>query len=381
MGRLNMGWIGALAAWRGRRVGVALTAILVSLVPAASAFGDVEPNDHIYDAEGPVAGGVNVPGTLAPGDWDDYYLVYVQGQQQIHFSFADGSANSYDDCLSAELLDADGNSVAADYTTGASTTQFYVHVHRDGSSSCSGGPGYSFRIDPGAALVGGPGKQPIAATGEPNESPDQAVGPLLPGVWYTGRMETSNDQDWLFFYTQPGTHQLDVRITAPTSRPDWCYPSIHLTDAVGGDLGWGDVQLGTINHIAYTVVGPQRLHLSYAPSDSGCLNSTWMVQVNPADAISQTPPPPSSPSPPVNPAPAPVTPQAPHSKPQPKHHSKPKQCKSAVRSRAQWTHAIASTKRTLKRTHARRARRALVRKLNAERRTLQRARDRVAIYC
>jgi hypothetical protein len=65
-------------------------------------------------------------------------------------------------------------------------------------------------------------------TTEPNESAEQAFGPLLGGVSYTGEIQTENDQDWFKFYTAPGIHQFDVAMT----RISGCETTIELQSPV-----------------------------------------------------------------------------------------------------------------------------------------------------
>jgi hypothetical protein len=334
---------------------------------AATAQADVEPNDYIYQAEGPISGGTKITGAIAAGDLGDDYVFYVQGITQLHLT---GPADN--GCTTAELRDTDGNGLPNDYTTPAGTNRFFVAVYYyDNDYDCtrSSGYNYSFQLDPGSAVVTGAGKQPIVDTGEPNEDSAHAWGPLAAGSWYKQTLETSNDADWLLFYTAPGPHQIDIQTTR-VNDPSWCSDSFELMDANGVRIESASPRIERIAHIAYTSQDAQTLYLRRSTSDSDCVGDSALVQVGPADAISATPPAPVVDQPSVEtPVETPVFDSGPSAS-----------CLSAQGQVRHWTRSVRKTKRQLRNAHGAR-KHSLKRKLGAEMRTLRRARDRVAIRC
>jgi hypothetical protein len=346
---------------------IAVLALFLAL--AATAQADVEPNDYIYNAEGPISGGTKISGTIAAGDLGDDYVFYVNGVQQIHLT---GPADN--GCTYAELRDTDGHDLPSDFTTPTGVNRYLVAVYyydNDWSCSSSNGYAYSFQVDPAGAVVTGPGRLGITETAEPNEDIAHAWGALAAGTWYSQRLETCNDSDWFVVYTAPGVHQLDIQATEVT-RSSGCYADVQLRDANGESLDYTSPEVEHIGHISYTSSDAQVLYVVRSTTDSDCVGDSSLIQVGPADAISATPPPP--PPPPM------TTSEGGDTPPPPASYGPTAVCLSARGQVSRWTRSVKRTKRQMRKAHGSK-RRALKRKLAAELRTLARARDRVTIRC
>ncbi|MGN6190497.1 MAG: hypothetical protein ACTHOE_16525 [Conexibacter sp.] len=344
------------------RTGFVIGVVLFVLgAVAPSALADVEPNDGITQAEGPLAGATVYRGTLQTANDVDWYSFYVAGQTQLDIAVtipADSSCGGYD----VDFLDADGRSVS-DVSPDVNGTSHILYTTPPGTShyflvfdACSGYK-YQFRLDPGSAIVSGPGVIAPSATGEPNEFPDQAFGPLAGGTPYAGSIDTQNDEDWFYFFTG-GASALDISLTGTS---DVCTPdaALYAADQPSDSLASATVDTNQTSHMTYTATGPEKFLIKV---DDYCTGGTYQLRVDPATAI-------VSALPTIAPPPI-VTPQRPKGS-----------CTRARRAVRHWGAAIRRTKSTLRLARLRTVRKALKRKLAAERRTLRRARDRVTIYC
>jgi hypothetical protein len=205
--RLMSNAVGALTAL------IVATVLSCGLVTVASA--DTEPNNGIAEAEGPMSGGVPYSGSIADANDVDTYVFYVSGEVPLDVHVA-STSNS---CLRAALGNADNarlesagvenQSADLTYTTAAGVNRFYLEF-----ASCfeDSGP-YSFSISPAAAIVGGPPTLAQNAIPGLHEYAAQAFGPLTANVAYTDALLTSNDQNWLTFFTPLGQETVDVEAT------------------------------------------------------------------------------------------------------------------------------------------------------------------------
>lgn len=284
---------------------VALLVVCLLLAGAAVASADVEPNDVISQAEGPIAGGVPINGTIDTPDDTDYYYFYVQGQQQIHVR-STGLSGGFNCSPPPDLEDASGSSLPLDYTTPSGLNLFFLRVGDNSPGSqdelCDPGP-YTLEVDPGSAVVQGPAlDHSFVQTGEPNESAAQAEGPLAGGVNYRGSIDTANDQDWFYFNVAPGTHQLDVTVTNP-ERQD-CTSGVTLADALDqyGDAYSASGNWDTFGQVAVTLTGPAVYHLNAGMASSSCFGA-WQFRIDPPGAVTPTLETAPPPAPPAHPAP------------------------------------------------------------------------------
>lgn len=291
-----------LGAKRVRKatIGVAL-ALACTALGASSATADSEPNGAVFMAEGPIAGGQEISGMLGGADRDDWYVFHVEGVHQLHLTGGQTLPGyspltppppgpetlALPACATVELTDANGRPIPRDFTSSAGTSTFYVHASMPAFAPCAT-TSYSFRIEPAAAVVPGPGKLAIKGTGEPNDSRATAGGPLTPGAWYHSELETANDRDWLRFYVRPGRHAVEVQ--AVVYGTDCPSHRVELKNSRGADLG-GYVGSGaTISNFGQRVRGAgTRLYLAIGSGEpstsSACVRSATVVQVGPEDAI------------------------------------------------------------------------------------------------
>lgn len=345
-----------------QRIGVLAAALLALLIAAPMATADVEPNDGIVQPEGPIAGGVAYTGTRANADDDDWYVFYVASQTQLDIAFTStGPCYAEADLLTGdgfEIDEADASSNTTDhilYTTPIGTQRYLLVV----DEGCAGAT-YSFRLDPGAAIVPGPGATPAQPTSEPNENAGQAVGPLAGGTPYAGSIDTQNDEDWFYFYAA-GVTPFDLAVTRSTGG---CAPEVSLYRDSSSNSSIDTVypSANTTAHIVYTPTAGKYV----VGVTDGCPGTQYRLQLDPAAAISLLAPQPAAPAPP----PPPPVARGPSGR-----------CTRARAGVIRWRGAIRRTRAKLQVVETRRARRLLRRKLGAQRRTFRRAKDRVTIYC
>jgi hypothetical protein len=277
--------------------------VFAALAAPTLAIADTEPNNGITEAEGPLAGGVTYTGAVANSTDLDTYVFYVNGQQQLDIKVADTSGAS--ECLNARFGDTNNHSLASrggmregqsqefKYTTPPGVNRYYLEL----SGGCSGETKYSFTIEPAAAIVGGAATIPPTPTGEPNENAEQAFGPLLGGVPYTGELQTQNDEDWFKFYTAPGIHQFDVAVT----RLSGCEADVLLQSPVKNENKGLDAVTDEWRHFTET---SQTAGVYYLEVSEGCVGTSYEFVIEPPEALTTLAPPPPPP-PPAAPAPAP----------------------------------------------------------------------------
>jgi hypothetical protein len=268
-----------------KAVGTACVALAVAALAPAMAAADVEPNNSVFDPEGPILGGQDYSGTLGSGNQDDWYVLYTDAVQQLHVTAPQAVGNP---CLTVALTDANGRPIAPDYTSRAGTTRFFVHVSYTPpfNPSCPSGMSYGFRVDSTGMLVPGPGKLPVKGTREPNETLEEAGGPLVAGTWYFSKLETVNDQDWLHFYVRPGAGLVDVE-TVTFGGESCAAHQLLLTDARGDELSTRARQAGVIEHLTVSVgrSGAKLFVHSFGPTLAKCVGASAVVKVGPDDAI------------------------------------------------------------------------------------------------
>ena len=329
-------------------VRTACVALAVAALAPAMAAADVEPNNSVFDPEGPIVSGQDYSGTLSSGNQDDWYVFYTDAVQQLHLTLPPPPGHP---CLTVTLTDANGRPIAPDYTSRAGTTRFFVHVTYTPpfNPGCPSEQSYSFRVDSTGTLVPGPGKLPVKGTREPNETLEEAGGPLVPGTWYFSRLETVNDHDWLHFYARPGA-QVDIE-TVTFGGESCAAHQLLLTDARGDELNTNARQAGVIEHLTASVgrSGAKLLVHSFGPTLARCVGASAVVKVGPDDAI-------------MTKAQVKAT------------------CAKARGDVRRWARRVAADKRAIARADGAPSR-GQRRKLASERRKLKRARRLVAVYC
>jgi hypothetical protein len=302
---------------------IALAVAASALALPASAAADAEPNNALWQAEGPIGGGADVLGTLTTADDADWYLFYAHPQQQLHLTSSTDRSHDYEDDDCVELRGPDGEPLTDDYTTPpGSARRYFVRVghHCEGTS-------YRFRIDPVGAVTSGPVMPGLQRAGEPNELVDQASGPLVGGTTYTGTIETANDVEWFYFYTAAGTHQLDISSTGMSG----CSVELRLgADEISPSQDY-------VSHITRTVYGAERHLLSVNEDTDSCVGSDWQFRIDPPEAVTSSPAGSQLPPPQVGNAPAVVS----------------TECLNAKRAVRKYKRQVTKAVRKLRRAHGR----------------------------
>lgn len=126
---------------------------------------------------------------------------------------------------------------------------------------------------------------PAGATA--NDSIATAEGPLAGGVTYSGQLETENDEDWAFFYTN-GQQQLDISFTNLT---DGCTNLIlSFLDTDGEEIHSVRPDVNETRHIKYTTPAAARFYLRvYDLIGETC---SYQLRIDPPGALTTQPPPP-----------------------------------------------------------------------------------------
>jgi hypothetical protein len=256
--------------------------LAATFVFATVATADVEPNDVISQAEGPVSAGPITGTLLTPGD-TDYVLFYVASQQTLRLVATDTTNDAIHNCLAATLSDADGQPVRGNVTSPPGTSRMFVHTEFHGGASCRTPLTYRLDIEPASAFATGPPlDKSSTATTEPNETPADAVGPLSVGVTYSGRHEISGDRDWFAFQVPSGHHDLEITTTSPTHNFVGCAATLALystpsaRDLVATAIGdWT-----TFGHLRAEVNGPNRYYLLAGTENESCDGSFWQFRID-----------------------------------------------------------------------------------------------------
>jgi hypothetical protein len=265
-----------------------LGAFLLLLSSIAWAAGEIEPNNDIIYSQGPI-GSTSYQGHLGASDEDDWYWVQLAGGQQISFSAVFEEQGCFFPDADARLIDYSGKVllnlsgptfepgvVQEDhYTTPPNAQTYFVEVEHGGEDEdCA----YSFQIGPAAAFAPAPPKPPLLPLSEPDDLVAEAH-EIGAGTLYTGKIDTSNDVERLFFIAKAQQSvaveiaggDCGGRIEAGVAPPknSGTFPET----AYGSTDSWGRavVKTGSGGRFDVTVSG-----------DTGC---TWQLLLSPASAL------------------------------------------------------------------------------------------------
>lgn len=276
--------------------------------PAAAA----EPNDEILQATDVVAG-QPVAGALETADDEDWYRVRLTGRQQVRFALTVTGPIS-DRCgkLSADILRADGSEIGAGdldwygledenygrytdvrWTTPPQGIDAYVAINRPDVSTGQQGPGCQYVLDVGPALAANlsplPPPRPVVTTTEPNDSADEAFGPIRSDTRYSGTIETSNDHDRMYFYASPGR---DISVTlmgsqcGPPSEPG--RGSVSLVAEVDSRVegGWSLLRLRASKvNIETGQFRVPAISTRVELDIDGAATCPWFLEISPPEAL------------------------------------------------------------------------------------------------
>lgn len=133
---------------------------------------------------------------------------------------------------------------------------------------------------------------PADASGEfePNDSRGSAYGPLVGETDYAATFETDNDSEWYFFYVGSDASQIDISATGMAESN--CDASVSLLDADGEliDFFYLPVDEET-NHLHVTLDAGQYYLNTDNYANGLCTGDEYKLRLDPADAITTTPPP------------------------------------------------------------------------------------------
>lgn len=274
---------------RGTAVGlIPLLAVAWALVAAAAAGADLEPNDNIVEAEGPVTAQAYQGIIDTPQD-QDWYWVQLDSQQQIAVTFdVTGECQAEyvlrPDSGTAGLITRGVTSAIFPYTTPIGGAIYYLVFQQPEDGFCEGEsdprPAYSFSITPASAFASPSPKPPVVVPPEPDDVPAQAFGPLLGGKAYSGTIETTNDREYLYFYAR-SNRKATLQLTAACSSGEADVSakpvSSNQVEAPGLDAESNERQTAALD----TGSRAER----YVYEIGGSTGCTWQVELAPADAF------------------------------------------------------------------------------------------------
>jgi hypothetical protein len=275
---------------------LACAACALALVMPTSAMAD-EAGDDIAHATGPLAGATTYAGTFDTDTDQEWWYFYTAPSKPIDIAVTKlpGGCGS----VAVSFRDSDGGEISLRYvntnttthfnfTTAATPKRYYLLINRD---SCNGSS-YQISIQGADAVTDTPpGSQPTVPTAsetEPNDNISQAFGPLWGATTYGGTFGTDTDSDWWMFYTNP-QRPIDVAVTSLGGGGCGSL-TVSFRDGDGGEISLRYVNTNTTTHFNFTTpLGSRRYYL--AVSRSGCHGLTYIVRIDPADALTQTVPP------------------------------------------------------------------------------------------
>jgi hypothetical protein len=282
---------------RGLRLcGVAVGLLLSFASPAgAVAVTEAPSNDNIALAFGPLAADTTYTGDFETAGDVDWLVLYVRdAAPNLHVEVTKLGAGCSAD-IRAGVYDRSGTPIQVAVLVASGTTRpfdvpgrsgrFYVRLSRDGD--CTGDP-YAVTVGPTTAITTTPPADddtPVRAPQlvlEPNDSVATASGPLAPGTAYGGDLASSDDREWLVFYTT-GVATPRVQVTR-LGLPCGGLATLAYVTADTGDV----VAVGrqtftdTIEELSFTSTGPARYYVALI---GGCPGNSYQVRVDPAGAI------------------------------------------------------------------------------------------------
>ncbi len=228
-------------------------------------------------------------GTWSTDNDADWATFYVASQTQLTITLQTNAC--YNDLT---FLDDHGNYLNSasfsksgpktiTYTTPVGTRQFFLAAFVDEPTfgkACIGP--YSVTISPASALVGGPPMpQTTVPTGEPNETADQAAGPLLGETIYTATQDTENDVDWFAFWANSS-------FLLRTTSGSLTSGSVTLYDA---NRDFIDSTYSRVNEYLDITYTPADWGMFYVRVDSDYLGTQTRFALSPSSSIQTGPKP------------------------------------------------------------------------------------------
>jgi hypothetical protein len=284
--------------------------LLVAAPAQAAAAPEVEPNDNILQVTA-TANTEGLTGTIgADGDVDHFWLGLRPQRQVKILATASGctstnwgrlvrveidSPDNQNDDLVYLRPETDANTVSATTTTpgvyGGPTQYFMVTVSDDGANvGCrytlqvqSSTGGNTDAIDPSP-----PATYPVVPLAEPDDLRSQAFGPLLGETSYSGKIETSNDVDQVYFQVRAGA-AVNVRLSVGAGE-------VYVdSDETGGDDDLDSDPSASAGEYAISTVAVASTDRAFRLALSGDAGSTYQLLLSPGTSLGVTPPPPPPP--------------------------------------------------------------------------------------
>lgn len=269
-------------------ISVALLLALFVFPSAALAGTETEPNNTILTANGPI-GAETYSGELQGSGDVDIFWMQLGGQQQVTFNVSTVETSECRNGPELAIVNNWSQALASlrpegtierqyRFSTPPGGGRYYVHVSTESGVGCK----YSLSAGPSSAFVAPPPALPVVQVPEPNEFPAQAYGPIKAGVLYSGKIETSNDLDYLFF-----DGRANKRVTIiPTV---YGCEGGHIDTGIykGADTGalhfifsGGEYEGSGIHTVS---IGPRDLDWYLrVEGDEGC---SWQLEVSPPQAL------------------------------------------------------------------------------------------------
>lgn len=283
-----------------KRLSAALVIGALSIIVLASvARADVEPNDNIVEAEGPLSA-QTYSGTLQTEQDTDWYWVSLGSQQQItinaNYSFNEcqtkmemGFYNYYGkematvepeaprDKSTGELLPSATASVSVPLTTELGGGVYYLKAFADTAYGSQTGCHYSFSVTPASAFKEAHSWPPIVSI--PSSALSRRLAPLMKGeVVYQGQTSGESHPTWLEFIPR-ANQQVIFEVT------DFCPNSNVHAQMSNGFEEEGQYAEATSNGRADTPAFSQQTTLPYYVEIKGGVGCGFQAEVGPANAL------------------------------------------------------------------------------------------------
>lgn len=285
---------------------VASVCLLGLASPARAVTTEMEPNDSLFQANGPVAAD-GIEGTVNTAGDPDLFALRLRPQRQIKVSFdfrgvcTSGSGYSFNTPRVSIQARRGSNTLLEVQATTDSGSDRYRLVPASGlitTPGTAGGETQDFvltvdprRTDPGClykvaitAPDGGatdavdptpPPSYPTVFLAEPNDLPTQASGPLSGEISYSGTIETANDVDTLAIPVKAG---LPAIVVAAVSKGS-LQASFDQRDAISGSL---DATAPAETAVSIAVSKTHKTHLLKLTGDVG---TEYRIVITPAGSI------------------------------------------------------------------------------------------------
>lgn len=264
--------------------------LALALPGTALAANEVEPNDSIDQATGPLEAATNYDGTTASYQDADWFIFYVSGPGDFDLSL--NNLNNGLGCCGNSLSLRDRNGDELNYASVSEGETEHLIYNSPGAGVYyavveSGETSDTYRLRVEGALFAGPPTGPVDET-VPNNNPDRgsAFGPLAGGRTYGGSIDAYGEDDWFYFNTG-GAGPFEIAITNSMDSLGCCGLSAELFDHKGNSLSYASVGENRIGRLALTAPGHERYYLAVSSGDTG---DHYRFSISPPGLLTATDP-------------------------------------------------------------------------------------------